>query len=203
MQVYDGADRSTFQALMTVASGTRRFDTPANATAFLSQTADWWRENSTDIDWHVPAGSIPGSTLVRLREIRDAVHALASGHRRHYQRLLRKLANRYSFALQVPDGGLRPTADGWEGFTGRLLLPLAELGDQADRLRECANDECHWMFLDFSRNGSRTWCHNDVCGNKIRVRRFREREKAAISRPAQGLAANRRMGPKSQANKAG
>lgn len=52
------------------------------------------------------------------------------------------------------------------------LLLSPDLG----RVRECANHECGWLFLDLSRNRSRKWCDMSSCGNRAKVRRFRERE---------------------------
>lgn len=63
----------------------------------------------------------------------------------------------------------------------RLLWPLAldafELftGDRLDRLKQCPAEDCGWLFLDTSRNGSRQWCDMKDCGNLAKVRRFRER----------------------------
>ena len=31
-------------------------------------------------------------------------------------------------------------------------------GPQLARVRECANDKCLWLFLDESKNGTRSWC---------------------------------------------
>lgn len=50
------------------------------------------------------------------------------------------------------------------------------LSPDVDRVRECANHECGWLFLDLSRNRSRKWCDMTTCGNRAKVRRFRERE---------------------------
>jgi predicted RNA-binding Zn ribbon-like protein len=198
VEIYVPADRSTFEALMTVASGRHgpeaqaaqeltarlrggyldRFAHPTDATYFLNHTLRWWRENSDEIEWRMPKGEIPRDVLVRLRDVRDAVQALADGDRARYLRHLRALTTRYAFMIRVPAGGLHPRASGWDGFVASLVPPLAELGDRADRLRRCANERCQWMFLDMARNGSRTWCHASLCGNKIRVRRFRERARA-------------------------
>jgi predicted RNA-binding Zn ribbon-like protein len=45
------------------------------------------------------------------------------------------------------------------------------------KLRHCGGDECGWMFLDTSRNRSRQWCDMRDCGNRAKVRRFRERRR--------------------------
>ena len=67
----------------------------------------------------------------------------------------------------------------------RLLWPLAldavELfagesgGARLDRLKQCPGEDCGWLFLDTSRNGSRQWCDMRDCGNLAKVRRFRQR----------------------------
>lgn len=63
----------------------------------------------------------------------------------------------------------------------RPIWPLAReaaellLGPDRERIRECANDKCGWVFLDTSRNRSRRWCSMSSCGNRAKVRSFRER----------------------------
>ncbi len=42
-------------------------------------------------------------------------------------------------------------------------------------LRECPGAGCGWLFIDKSRNGSRQWCEMRICGNRAKLRRFRER----------------------------
>ncbi len=44
-------------------------------------------------------------------------------------------------------------------------------------VRECANDDCQWMFIDRSRNHSRRWCDMAVCGNRAKARRNYARQK--------------------------
>lgn len=41
-----------------------------------------------------------------------------------------------------------------------------------DRVRVCAAEDCNWVFLDESRNGSRRWCDMKVCGNRAKAKRF-------------------------------
>ncbi len=43
-------------------------------------------------------------------------------------------------------------------------------------LRQCASDECSWLYLDTTRNHSRRWCAMEGCGNKAKVRRYRKRQ---------------------------
>jgi len=53
------------------------------------------------------------------------------------------------------------------------LLTSSEL----PQVRECANDECNWLFVDRSRNHSRQWCDMSSCGNVAKVRRYRARKR--------------------------
>ncbi len=47
--------------------------------------------------------------------------------------------------------------------------------DDADRLRQCGDDRCGWLFIDRSRSGTRVWCSSADCGNRTRVRRHYRR----------------------------
>ena len=50
----------------------------------------------------------------------------------------------------------------------RLLV-----SDDIERLRECGNPDCRWLFLDTSKNHTRRWCDMKVCGNRMKARRFK------------------------------
>jgi predicted RNA-binding Zn ribbon-like protein len=52
--------------------------------------------------------------------------------------------------------------------TARSALRLAS-GQDAERMKICGN--CGWLFLDRSKNRSRTWCDMAVCGNRIKASR--------------------------------
>lgn len=47
-----------------------------------------------------------------------------------------------------------------------------------DRLKECPGERCGWLFLDTSKNRSRTWCSMKTCGNSAKVKRYRQRANA-------------------------
>ena len=154
-----------------------RMHDPKDAAIFMNSVASWWRAHDRSISWTVPAGPIPPSTLGRMRLMRDAVQALADRDRSGYQRRLTALATHYTYRLDARSGTLRSTARGWDAFIAGLLPALVELGEHSDRLRRCANDQCRWMILDSTRNGTRIWCHSTLCGNMVRVRRFRARQR--------------------------
>jgi len=48
--------------------------------------------------------------------------------------------------------------------------------DDVTRVGRCADEECAWLFLDTTRSRTRRWCDMRVCGNRSKVRRFREPE---------------------------
>lgn len=47
-----------------------------------------------------------------------------------------------------------------------------------DRVRQCAGDDCGWLFLDTSRNHSRRWCDMADCGNRAKARRHYRRTRS-------------------------
>lgn len=200
--MFEQPDASAFEALMTVASGLHgpegqnptehtthladgtldRMRDPKDAAIFLRSVVAWWRTHSKTINWTMPSGPIPMSTLGRMRRVRDAVQALADHDRAGYTRRVNALADHYTYRLDAQSGELRPTARGWDGFVAGLMPALVALDQHSDRLRRCANDQCRWIILDSTRSGTRTWCQSILCGNKMRVRRFRARQRKAEGR---------------------
>ena len=75
---------------------------------------------------------------------------------------------------------LEPEATGVDGALGRLLAIVAVAIEDGTwrRLKVCPADDCRWAFYDESRNRSATWCDMKVCGNRAKVRGFRERTRA-------------------------
>lgn len=71
-----------------------------------------------------------------------------------------------------------------ERFLWILAQSAADLlaSDEVALLRQCGGEECGWLFLDTSRNHSRQWCDMKDCGNRAKVRRFREREQTSYSK---------------------
>lgn len=64
------------------------------------------------------------------------------------------------------------------GILGPVAWGAAELLEHGpvDRIKACPpGDGCGWLFLDASKNRSRTWCSMKTCGNAAKVRRFRAR----------------------------
>jgi predicted RNA-binding Zn ribbon-like protein len=73
----------------------------------------------------------------------------------------------------TPDAPLRKLA------SAALDLLTSE---EINKLSACSNPECRWLFLDGSKNKGRRWCDMKLCGNRIKARRYRRRQRAAASR---------------------
>jgi predicted RNA-binding Zn ribbon-like protein len=91
---------------------------------------------------------------------------------------LEAAARRAQLAVRfAPDARVTPLADGVDGALGGLLARVAAaMGDGTwRRLKACSADDCQWAFYDGSRNRSGVWCTMQTCGNRAKVRSFRER----------------------------
>lgn len=55
------------------------------------------------------------------------------------------------------------------------LLTEASTPEGSGRIRRCAADDCRLVFHDESRTVTRRWCSMSRCGNRAKVRAFRER----------------------------
>lgn len=68
---------------------------------------------------------------------------------------------------------------GWDQVIAQIARSFAELlvYEEARRIKICDNHDCQWVFFDESRNRVRRWCDDKMCGNLMKVRRFRERQK--------------------------
>lgn len=80
-----------------------------------------------------------------------------------------------------PDGHARLDAagDGLQQAFGRLLAIVytAMVDGTFWRLKSCANDACHWLYYDQSKNRSKRWCDMQSCGNVINARAYRQRQR--------------------------
>jgi predicted RNA-binding Zn ribbon-like protein len=65
--------------------------------------------------------------------------------------------------------------------TGLLTLLLVIRDAQRDgtwpRLKACGNPDCQWAFYDRSHSRAGAWCDMATCGNRIKNRRLRQRQR--------------------------
>jgi len=74
------------------------------------------------------------------------------------------------------------SATGVRGAIGRLLgvAFLAERDGSWARFKECSSPTCRAVFWDRSKNHSGRWCSMSQCGNRAKVRAYRQRERTPI-----------------------
>ncbi len=122
----------------------------------------------------------------RAGELREALREVLLGNHGGYETdpaataTLEEAARRARLELRFgADATARPepSRGGVDGALGRLLAIVA--GAQAEgtwqRLKSCPADDCRWAFYDRSRNRSAVWCNMATCGNRAKVRSYRER----------------------------
>lgn len=124
------------------------------------------------------------AVLERARRMREALYALFS--KRPPAAALAVLNRELRRSRQTLHRAGRSFKWRWSDASSLdcVLWPVArsaaELLASSDlpRVRHCAGENCGWLFLDTSRNGLRRWCDMRDCGNRAKVKRFRERRRA-------------------------
>jgi predicted RNA-binding Zn ribbon-like protein len=161
--------------------GKETLDTPEHLAEWLWQAGLLAREESTGAD-----------ALERSRSLREALRELLlsnnDGHPPEPSAAvaLDEVAARAGLRLRAGADGrtwLEAQAPGVDGALGRLMVIVHEsmaVGTWA-RLKACRNDTCRWAFYDHSKNRSGHWCTMSVCGNRQKVRGYRERNRAGAS----------------------
>ncbi|MEA2157130.1 MAG: hypothetical protein QOE11_3270 [Solirubrobacteraceae bacterium] len=158
----------------------------------LSRPADlarWLAEH--DLLGGASTARATAEDLRHARELREALRAHLLAHHGEPPdaaavQALDAAARRAQLTLRFtgPDlSALEPAAGGVDGALGRLLaIVQAAIADGTwQRLKACPADSCLWAFYDASRNRSAVWCDMRVCGNRAKVRGYRERHAHADS----------------------
>jgi predicted RNA-binding Zn ribbon-like protein len=148
-------------------------------------------------EFFVEHGLIDPDELVSERALRSASLVHAALHRKVEGRsgaartaaelsVIDEAARDAGLELRFdPEGPPRieSTAPGLAGTLGRILAAafLAELDGTWERLKECSDDTCTSVFYDRSKNRSGKWCSMRSCGNRNKVRAWRERQHAGAT----------------------
>ena len=76
---------------------------------------------------------------------------------------------------------LEPRGGGATAAFGKIVAIafVASFDGRFAKLKTCADEGCRAVFFDRSRNHSGRWCSMEACGNRAKVRAWRERQKAA------------------------
>lgn len=160
---------------------TRDVEEETDSIAEPKGLTEWIAERTGE---HLP--DLRVADVERLQGLRESIRALMhanNGGQVGEKALepLRDAAERSRFRLAFePDGDLEltPARADLSGFESTLLLAIEHLQchEAWPRLKACTDDNCQWAFYDTTRNRSRTWCSMDVCGNRQKTRRYRERK---------------------------
>lgn len=127
--------------------------------------------------------------LEEALELRDTVYriGLALSRRQQPDEADRaRLAGIHAHCLSCAK--LSPFGDGFvwrwvssqtlsEAIRGPVALSALTVLTQQNlaRIKQCEGDHCGWLFFDTTKNRLRRWCEMAVCGNRAKVRAFRQR----------------------------
>jgi predicted RNA-binding Zn ribbon-like protein len=161
---------------------TRDVEEETDAFTDPAQLRDWIADRTGDL---LP--ELDSTDLERVRGLREALRALllanngVEAQRRNLDPL-REAAERSRYRLAFEADGqlaLAPARADLSGFESHLLLALEHLQchEVWPRLKACTDEGCQWAFYDATRNRSRTWCSMDVCGNREKTKRYRQRKR--------------------------
>jgi predicted RNA-binding Zn ribbon-like protein len=139
-------------------------------------------------DWMVAHHRIPAGETVTAADLDLALRlraALRAELEAHHggepdpaaRRDLEAVGAELPLRMVCSDDGLAPCGTGIRGGLAQVVAAAAKARIQGTwaRLKVCPADDCRWAFYDTSRNRSRRWCSMEVCGNRNKVRAFRER----------------------------
>ena len=89
-------------------------------------------------------------------------------------------AGRLAVRVEAGEPRLVATASGLDGALGTLVarVQTAATDGSLRRLKACRRDCCHWLFWDASPPTTAVWCSMTVCGNRMKVRRHRDKATA-------------------------
>ena len=132
------------------------------------------------------SGALAKRALGRVLDLRETLYALflcAVRGERPSDRIIKRLnvfLNEASSvnALSWNDGRFRRVRAAPANSPLEPLWRILEVGadllssPEVEKVRECGEESCKWLFLDTSRNRARRWCDMSICGNRAKARRY-------------------------------
>src|SRR5215211_3884377 len=120
----------------------------------------------------------------RVVRVREALRELTLENNGHdfdpgTREVLEREATRAPLRVSFAEPRLVPAANGVDAFLGEVFAVAhhAMRDGTWQRLKSCRN--CHWAFYDESKNRSATWCSMELCGNRLKTKRYRRRRSEA------------------------
>jgi predicted RNA-binding Zn ribbon-like protein len=139
-----------------------------------------WLGSDADLGAWLAARELPaeGASVERFKAVREALRALLIANNERRAVPAAALGTLNAEAARSPVAVRFGPRDAVLEGTDALgtILAAAYAGMAAGtwpRLKACRN--CHWAFYDESKNRSATWCSMQLCGNRLKTRRFRSR----------------------------
>jgi predicted RNA-binding Zn ribbon-like protein len=141
------------------------------------------RELTAWLDEHgMTVGRVTSADVERVQRVREALRDLviANNHGGDVDYgVLDAEAERATLRVSFDPAELVPAARGIDGALARIFGVVHEAMRDGtwQRLKGCRN--CHWAFYDESKNRSATWCSMELCGNRLKTKRYRTKQSAA------------------------
>jgi predicted RNA-binding Zn ribbon-like protein len=132
-----------------------------------------------------PGDRISDRDVTRLRELREAIRALAVANQGGRPEAEATDAIRRASAelkVAIDDTGrttLEPTRGGVDAAVATLLGILHEAQLTGHWLRMKACRRCSYAFFDRSKNRSAAWCDMSICGNRTKNRTYYRRRRSS------------------------
>jgi predicted RNA-binding Zn ribbon-like protein len=116
----------------------------------------------------------------RLSELRDHIRAVLAGE--DDGATLTAVTRRYPAYLDLAGGPawvpVTPSTEHRVAVDMIAALHAAARDGRLARLRLCQRPDCGWCYYDASKNRSARWCSSDPCGDVMKTRAYRERNRA-------------------------
>jgi predicted RNA-binding Zn ribbon-like protein len=138
--------------------------------------------------WLIAAGLVPKGTVASGRDLRVALQlreALRSDllanhdgdHSPADQAALDAACRELPLHAVSTARGLEPAVSGLRSGLAAIVAAsvTSRIKGTWTRLKICPAEDCQWAFYDISRNRSKRWCSMETCGNRHKVRAFRDR----------------------------
>jgi predicted RNA-binding Zn ribbon-like protein len=125
---------------------------------------------------------VTAADVARVQRVREELRKLviANNHGGDVDySVLDEEAERATLRVSFDPPELVPAARGIDGALAHVFGVVHEAMRDGTwkRLKGCKN--CHWAFYDESKNRSATWCSMELCGNRLKTKRYRSRAKTA------------------------
>lgn len=135
-----------------------------------------------------PGAAIGAEQLTRALALRARIRAVleqdpeSRGTGRAALAAFDEIARAFPLVVQLAPGKPAALTAAREDAISGLSAVVAQLYDAAknqtlDRLKMCASEECKRVFYDRSKPGSRRWCQSAMCGNRMKTRAYRARQR--------------------------